>query len=88
MVMINTLDVYFAEQAISNFHQEDRSLLDIWVRSGRNLIFEDYAIENVDIWRSSLMRIGFQYSSGTLQMATNAFMNINEGRLMINGVTG
>ncbi|CAF4920221.1 unnamed protein product, partial [Rotaria sp. Silwood2] len=42
--------------------------------------FEDNAIQNIDIWRSSILRIGFQHSYGTLQMATNAFVNINEGQ--------
>ncbi|CAF0811119.1 unnamed protein product [Rotaria sordida] len=76
----NSLDVYFSHQSLNYFHQEDRSLLDIWIKYGKNLIFEDNAIQNIDIWRSSIMRIGFQHSYGTLQMATNAFVNINEGQ--------
>ena len=67
------------QQSLKNFHQEDRALLDIWIKYGKNLIFEQNSIQNIDIWRSSIMRIGFQHSYGTLQMATNAFVNINEG---------
>ena len=81
IVIMNSLDVYFTHDSVNNFHQEDRSLLDIWIKYGKNLIFENNAIRNVDIWRSSIMRIGFQHSYGTLQMATNAFVNINEGKL-------
>jgi len=80
IIITNSLDVYFMNQSLKNFHQEDRSLIDIWIKYGRNLIFDNNAIQNIDIWRSSIMRIGFQYSSGLLQMATNAFTNINEGQ--------
>lgn len=81
IVITNSLDVYFTNQSLNYLHQVDRSLLDIWIKYGKNLIFEDYSIQNIDIWRSSIMRIGYQYSYGTLQMATNAFLNINEGNL-------
>ncbi|CAF3292890.1 unnamed protein product [Rotaria socialis] len=80
ITITNSLDVFFTNQSLNYFHQEDRSLLDIWIKYGKNLIFADYAIQNIDILRSSTMRIGFQHSSGTLQMATNAFVNINEGQ--------
>ncbi|CAF4724445.1 unnamed protein product [Rotaria sp. Silwood1] len=80
IIITNSLDVYFTHQSLNYFHQEDQSLLDIWIKYGKNLIFEDNAIQNIDIWRSSIMRIGFQHSYGTLQMATNAFVNINEGQ--------
>ncbi|CAF2765458.1 unnamed protein product [Rotaria sp. Silwood2] len=80
IIITNSLDVYFTRQSLNYFHQEDRSLLDIWIKYGKNLIFEDNAIQNIDIWRSSILRIGFQHSYGTLQMATNAFVNINEGQ--------
>jgi hypothetical protein len=79
IVITNSLDTYFTHDSLNHFHQEDRSLLDIWIKYSKNLIFEDNAIKNIDIWRSSVMRIGFQHSYGTLQMATNAFVNINEG---------
>jgi hypothetical protein len=80
IIITNSSDVYFTQQSLKNFHQEDRSFLDIWIKYGKNLIFDDNAIQNIDIWRSSIMRIGFQHSYGTLQMATNAFANINEGK--------
>ncbi|CAF1556077.1 unnamed protein product [Adineta ricciae] len=76
----NSYDVYFARYALNNLHQEDRSFVDIWMKYGQNLIFEDYAINNIDINKASILRIGFQYSRGTLQMATNAFLNVNEGQ--------
>lgn len=79
-ILINLFDVYFDEQSITYFHQEDQSFFDIWIKYGNNLIFEDNAIQNIDIWRSSVMRVGFQYSSGALQIATNAFSDINEGK--------
>lgn len=79
ILMIRTNDIYFDQYAIDHFHQEDRSLLDIWIKYGHHLIFEDNSIQNIDIWRSSLMRIGFQNSQGKLQMKPNAFHHINEG---------
>lgn len=79
----NSLDVYFTKQSLIDFRQQDRSFLDIWIRHGKSLIFEDNSIQNIDIWRSSILRIGFQHSSGTLQMATNAFSNIKEGNSCI-----
>jgi hypothetical protein len=80
IIITNSFDVYFSNQSLKYFHQEDRSLIDIWIKYGQNLLFDNHAIENIDIWRSSILRIGFQYSYGTLQMATNAFTNINEGQ--------
>lgn len=80
LVLINVFDVYFDQYSINAFHQEDHSLFDIWIKYGNNLIFEDDSVQNIDIWRSSLMRVGFQYSSGALQLATNAFSDINEGK--------
>ncbi|CAF1499236.1 unnamed protein product, partial [Adineta steineri] len=76
----NSYDVYFSRYSLNNLHQEDQSFIDIWISYGQNLIFEDYAVNNIDIYRSSILRIGFQHSRGTLQMAMNAFSNINEGQ--------
>lgn len=80
LILTNCNEIYFTNQSLTNFHQEDRSLIDIWVKYSRNLIFDNYAIVNLDIWRSSLLRIAFQYSSGTLQMGPYAFTQINEGQ--------
>jgi hypothetical protein len=80
LLLVNTLDVHFDQQSINYVRQEDRSLLDIWIKYGKNLVFDDRSVQNIDIWRSSFMRIGFQYSSGRLQIATNAFSHINEGK--------
>lgn len=79
ILLSETSNGLFDQYSINHFHQEDRSLLDIWVKYSRNLLFEDYSIQNVDIWRSSIMRIGFQHSSGRLQMKSNAFQKIHEG---------
>lgn len=74
----NSYDVYFSRYSLNKFHQENRSFIDISIKRGQNLIFEDYAI---DTDRSGILSIGFQDSRGTLQMAINAFSNINEGQL-------
>jgi len=79
ITITNSFDVYFSRYSFNNFHQENQSVIDISVKSGQNLIFEDDAIYNIDIYRSSILKIGFQYGRGTLQMATNAFSQINEG---------
>jgi hypothetical protein len=63
---------------LNDFHQNNRSFIDISIKYGQNLIFEDYAI---DTDRSGILRINFQDSRGTLQMAINTFSNINEGEL-------
>ncbi|CAF1387606.1 unnamed protein product [Rotaria sordida] len=80
IIIINSLDVYFSHYALNNIYQEDQSLIDISIKYGQNLIFDDYAINNMYIYHSSILRIGFQHSRGTLQMAMNAFSNINEGQ--------
>lgn len=74
--IINSFDVYFSEYSLKNFYQENQSLIDISVKYGQNLIFENYAI-----YYSNILRIAFQHSRGTLQMATNAFSRINQSIL-------
>ena len=83
ITVTNSLDTYFSKKSLNDIHQDDQSLIDIWIKYGKNLIFDDNAIQNIDIWRSSIMRIGFQHSYGAMQIATNAFTNINEGNFAI-----
>lgn len=80
VIVRNSHDVHFASRSMTNIRQQDRSLLDLWIKSGRNLIFEEKAIENVDLQRSSILTIGYLHSNGVLQMDTNAFANVNEGK--------
>ncbi|CAF0848069.1 unnamed protein product, partial [Didymodactylos carnosus] len=79
LLISNCTDIYLSKYSIVNFHQQDQCLIDIWIKYSKNLIFDDYSIKNIDIFKSSILRIGFQYSTGTLQIASNAFTNINEG---------
>ncbi|CAF0896471.1 unnamed protein product [Rotaria sp. Silwood1] len=80
ITIINSLDVYFSRYSLNNIHQKNHSLIDISIKYGQNLIFDDYAINNMSIYNSSILTIRFQYSRGALQMAMNAFSNINQGQ--------
>jgi hypothetical protein len=78
--LINSFDVYFSRYSLNHVHQEDQAQIDISIQYGQNLILEDYAIVTTDVSRSSILKIGFQHSRGTLQMARNAFSKINNGK--------
>lgn len=78
IVVNHCADIFFVSEALKDFHQEDQSLIDIWIKSSQNLLFDQNAIEYVNIYGSSIMRIGYQYCRGKLQMSTNSFHDINE----------
>lgn len=71
--IFNSLDVYFSEYSLKNIQQENQSLIDITNKYGQNLIFENNAI-----YYSNILKIAFEYSKGTIQMATNAVSQTNQ----------
>jgi len=79
--IFSLFDIYFSSYSFNNISQTNQSTIEISTEHIQNLIFDDYAIQtNDDKSRSSSIKIAFEHSRGTLQMSTNTFSLINNGK--------
>ena len=80
VVLTRVFDVYFSRHSLHHIRQEDHSSIDVAITYGQNLIFGDHAVDDLDMRRTSTMTVSFKHSAGTLQMASNAFLNVRQGK--------